>query len=45
MQTRKLGKSGVEVSAISIGTSCGMNSMEQWNQSKKQLTQTLHKAN
>lgn len=44
MQTRKLGRSGAEVSAISIGTSWGINSLEQWHQSKKQLIQTLHQA-
>ncbi len=44
MKTRTLGKYGPEVSAISIGTSWGINSIDQWQQSKKQLTQTLHEA-
>lgn len=44
MNTRKLGKNGPEVSAISIGTSWGINNMAAWNQSKKQLTDTLYKA-
>lgn len=44
MKRRILGKNGPEVSAISIGTSWGINSIEQWYQSKKQLTQTLHEA-
>jgi hypothetical protein len=42
VQTRKLGKNGPEVSAISIGTSWGINSLSEWHQSKKQLSQTLH---
>jgi aryl-alcohol dehydrogenase-like predicted oxidoreductase len=44
MQTRKLGKNGPEVSAISIGTSWGINSISEWYQAKKQLSQTLYQA-
>lgn len=44
MQTRKLGKNGPEVSAMSIGTSWGINNMTEWNQSKNQLIDTLHQA-
>ncbi len=44
METKKLGKNGPEVSAISIGTSWGINNLAEWDQSKKELTNTLHQA-
>ncbi|MBT29588.1 MAG: aldo/keto reductase [Thalassobius sp.] len=44
MKTRQLGKNGVEVSAISIGTRWGIDSLKEWNQSRKQISQTLNQA-